>query len=176
VSGTTSQANAYAIGIGPSRKVVLWSTMVDGTFSDDAVRVVIAHEIAHHSSNHLPKGVAWFALFALPGAWILMRATRRRGGMGSPQAVPLALLAVAALQLALAPAQNWISRRMEAEADWKALQTTRNPAAVRDLFVGFGETSLGDPDPPAWAHLLLDTHPTLAQRVAMAQAWKAANP
>ena len=31
VSGTTSQANAYAVGFGPSRRVVLWSTMVDGS-------------------------------------------------------------------------------------------------------------------------------------------------
>lgn len=172
VSGETSQANAYAVGMGPSRKIVLWSTMVDGTFPDGAVRVVLAHEIAHHSSDHLPKGIAWFALFALPSAWILMRLTRRRGGMATPAAVPLALLVVAVLLIALAPAQNWISRSMEAEADWKALQTTRDPRAARALFVGFGETSLGDPDPPSWAHVLLDTHPTLAQRVAMAEAWR----
>jgi len=103
----------------------------------------------------------------------LMRATRRRGGMGEAAAVPLALLVVAAIQLSLAPAQSWISRRMEAEADWKALQTTRDPAAARGLFVGFGKTSLGDPDPPLWAHILLDSHPTLSQRVAMADAWVA---
>ena len=121
VSGTTSQANAYAVGFGPSRKIVLWSTMVDGTFSNEEVRAVLAHEIGH--------------------------------------------------QLASAPAQSWISRRMESEADWKALQTTRNPAAVRGLFAGFAQTSLGDPDPPAWAHVLLDSHPTLAQRVEMAEAW-----
>jgi STE24 endopeptidase len=171
VSGTTSQANAYAIGFGASRKVVLWSTMVDGSFSDREVRVVLAHEIGHHSSRHIPKGLAWFALFALPCAWILMRVTRRRGGMGRPEAVPLALLVVAALQIALAPAQNWISRRMEAEADWKALQTTRDASAARGLFVGFARTSLGDPDPPDWAHAMLDSHPTLAQRVAMVDAW-----
>ncbi len=173
VSGTTSQANAYAVGYGPTRKVVLWSTMVDGRFSDDEVRVVLAHEIGHHSSDHIPKALAWFALFALPGAWILMRATRRRGGMGKAAAVPLALLVVAALQLALAPAQGWISRRMEAEADWKALQTTKDPEAARALFVGFARTSLGDPDPPLWAHVLLDSHPTLAQRISMADAWAA---
>jgi STE24 endopeptidase len=172
VSGTTSQANAYAVGFGPSRKIVLWSTMVDGTFSDAEVRAVLAHEIGHHSSAHIPKALAWFALFALPGAWILMRATRRRGGMGEAAAVPLALLVVASLQLASAPAQSWISRRMESEADWKALQTTRDPAAVRGLFAGFAKTSLGDPDPPTWAHLLLDSHPTLRQRVEMAEAWR----
>ena len=176
VSGTTSQANAYAVGFGPSRKIVLWSTMVDGTFPAGEVRAVLAHEIGHHSSNHIPKALAWFGLFALPGAWILMRATRRRGGMGEAAAIPLALLVVAALQLASAPAQSWISRRMESEADWKALQTTRDPAAVRGLFVGFAKTSLGDPDPPGWSHVLLDTHPTLAQRVAMAEAWETRNP
>lgn len=172
VSGTTSQANAYAIGLGPSRKIVLWDTLLDGRFSDRAVRVVLAHEVAHHSSDHLWKGIGWFALFALPGAWVLMRLTRRRGGMGTPEAVPLALLVVAGLQLLLLPAQNWVGRRMEAEADWKALQTTRDPGAARSLFVDFGRTSLGDPKPPAWAHVLLDTHPSLSQRVAMAEAWR----
>jgi STE24 endopeptidase len=152
---------------------VLWSTMVDGSFSDREVRVVLAHEIGHHSSHHIPKGIAWFALFALPCAWVLMRVTRRRGGMGRPQAVPLALLVVAALQIALTPAQNWISRRMEAESDWRALQTTHDPSAARGLFVGFARTSLGDPDPPGWAHAMLDSHPTLAQRVAMVDAWVA---
>jgi len=176
VSGTTSEANAFAIGFGPSRRVVLWSTMLDGGFSAAEVSVVLAHEIGHHSSNHIPKGVAWFALFALPGAWILMRTTRRRGGMGEAAAIPLALLVVAALQLAAAPAQAWISRRMEAEADWKALQTTRDPAAARRLFVGFARTSLADPNPPEWAHVLLDDHPSLAERVAMADAWQKRNP
>lgn len=172
VSGTTSQANAYAVGFGASRKIVLWSTMVDGRFADAEVRVVLAHEIGHHSSNHIPKALAWFALLALPGAWVLMRLTRRRGGMGEAAAVPLALLVVAVIQLAFAPAQAWISRRMETEADWKALETTRAPAAAKELFVGFGKTSLGDPDPPLWAHVLLDSHPTLSQRVAMAEAWR----
>ena len=61
---------------------------------------------------------------------------------------------------------------MEAEADWKALQTTHDPAAVRALFVRFSDTSLANPNPPWWAYVLLDSHPTLAQRVAMAEAWK----
>jgi STE24 endopeptidase len=171
VSGTTSQANAFAVGFGPSRKVVLWSTLLDGSFSDGAVRVVIAHELGHHSSHHIPKAIGWFALFALPGAWVLMHITRRRGGMGTAESVPLALLTVAVIQLALSPAQNWVSRRMESEADWKALETTRNAPAARSLFIGFARTSLADPDPPGWAHVLLDNHPTLAQRVAMADAW-----
>jgi Zn-dependent protease with chaperone function len=171
VSGDTSQANAYAFGMGPSSTIVLWDTLLDGRFTEREVDVVLAHELGHHSSNHIPEAVAWFGLFALPGSLLLMLATRRRGGMGVPAAVPLALLVAAVFQLAVAPAQNAISRRAEAEADWKALTTTRDPEAARGLFREFAVTSLGDPSPPTWAYVLLQTHPTLAQRVSMANAW-----
>ena len=171
VSEETSQANAFAFGVGPSRRVVLWDTLLDGRFSPAEVDVVLAHELGHHSSGHIAKAIGWFALFALPGALVLMLATRRRGGMGDPRAVPLALLVAAAWTLVTTPAQNLVSRRAEAEADWKALQTTRDPQAARGLFREFAVTSLGDPSPPTWAYVLLETHPTLAQRVAMANAW-----
>jgi STE24 endopeptidase len=175
VSDDTDQANAYAYGFGPSRRVVLWDTILTDPFSEGEQKAVLAHELAHHSQNHLPKGIAWFALFAVPGAWILMRATRGRGGMGAPEAVPLALLVGAVLQLALAPAGNAISRRMESEADWRSLQVTRDPASLEQLMVGLSETSLGDPDPPRWVQLMTGTHPTLEDRVAMARAWAERN-
>ena len=112
VSGDTSQANAYAFGMGPTSTIVLWDTLLDGRFTDGEVHVVLAHELAHHSSEHLPEAVAWFGLFALPGGLLIMLATRRRGGMGEAAAVPLALLVAAVFQLAVAPAQNVVSRRV----------------------------------------------------------------
>lgn len=171
VSADTEQANAYAYGLGPSRRVVLWDTMLLPPFSQEEQEVVVAHELAHHSQRHLGEGLAWFALLAVPGAWILMRVTRRRGGMGAPEAIPLALLVVAVFQLATAPLANHISRRMEAEADWKALEVTRDPAGLEGVMRGFSSQSLGDPDPPAWVQLMTGTHPALADRVAMARAW-----
>ena len=171
VSDETSLANAYAAGFGPSRRVVLWDTLLY-EFPEDEVEVVLAHELGHHSSEHILKGIAWYALFAVPGTYLLARFTRRRGGMGVPESVPLALLVLTLLSLLAMPAESWISRRMEAEADWKALRSTDDPAAARGLFRGFAETSLSDPEPPTWVHVLLDSHPTLAQRVAMANAFE----
>ena len=173
VSDTTDEANAFAVGLGPSRRVVIWDTLLDGAYSKAEVNAVLAHELGHHSSNHLPKGLAWYALFALPGSFLIARATRRRGGMRRAEAVPLGLFVVAALQLAAMPAQSWISRGMESEADWKSLQTTHNPQAMRSLFIRFSRDDLGDPNPPTWAYVLFESHPTLAQRVAMASAWAA---
>lgn len=172
----TSAANAYATGLGPSRSVFLWNTLLDGRFDDDEVRVVVAHELGHQSQNHLWKAVAWYALFAIPGAWIIARVTRRRGGMARPEAVPLALLALAVLTLLAQPLQNVISRHLEAEADFQALEATRDPTGAIDLFRSFSKTSLADPAPPWWAYVMLDTHPPLLDRIEMAEAWKAAHP
>ena len=173
VSGDTTQANAYAFGLGPSRRIVVWDTLLDGRFADGEVDVVLAHELGHQASHHIAKAIGWFVLFALPAALVVMLVTRRRGGMGDPASVPLALLVVALLALAAMPAQNVVSRRMESEADWKALETTRDPTAARGLFRELAVTSLGDPSPPTWAYVAFATHPTLAQRVAMADAWAA---
>ena len=172
----TSAANAYATGIGPTRKVFLWNTLLDGRFTDGEVRAVTAHEFGHHSQHHLPKAIAWYALFAVPGAWAIARITRRRGGMQRPEAVPLSLLVLAVLTLVAQPLQNVISRHMEAEADWEALETTRDPDAMAGLFKRFSTTSLGDPTPPGWAYVMLDTHPPLLDRIEMAEAWRARNP
>jgi STE24 endopeptidase len=169
----TELANAYAYGFGPSKRVVFWETLLRDPFDREEQKLVLAHELAHHSQGHLPEGIGWFAIFALPGAFVLMLATRGRGGMGAPEAVPLALVVVAVLQLVSAPAANIVTRRIEAEADWMALQVTRDPEALEGVMAAFTETSLSDPDPPGWIHLMTGTHPTLEERVAMARAWAA---
>ena len=172
VSDYTNAPNAYAVGYGPSKRVVLWSTMLDGRFSDGEVKVVLAHELGHHSSDHLWEGLAWYALFALPGAWLIAVFTRRRGGMAQPEAVPLSLLVIVVLDLMSLPVYNVVSRHMEREADWKALETTHDPASAQGLFEKFTVESLNDPDPPAWSYLLFDSHPSVEERIAMANAWR----
>jgi hypothetical protein len=53
-----------------------------------------------------------------------------------------------------------------------ALQTTRNPAAATALFRRFVPTTLDEPSPSTIDYLLLENHPTIMQRIAMAQAWR----
>jgi Zn-dependent protease with chaperone function len=162
--------NAAATGLGPTRRVILWNTLVD-SFPDDEVRVVLGHELGHHSRNHLWKGIGWYALLAIPGAFLLAWATKRRGGMRDPAAVPLALFVLVLLQTLALPVQNAVTRHMEAEADWVSLETTKDPEATRRLWRDFADQALADPSPPTWSYLLLDTHPSMAKRIAMAEAW-----
>ena len=171
VSDDTKTANAFAAGFGPTRRVVLWDTLIKEPFSRKEVRVVLAHELAHLARNHVLKAVAWYALFSLVLAFVVARATRRLGGMANPAAVPVAALVLAVAELALLPFSNAVSRRYEAEADWIALQASRDPRAAQALFKGFSTTSLQQPSPPTWDYVMLQTHPTIMQRIAMARAW-----
>jgi STE24 endopeptidase len=163
--------NAAATGLGSTRRVILWDTMLF-SFSEDEIRVVLAHELGHHSANHLWKNIGWYALFAFPGALAIALITRRRGGMREPLAVPLALLVFVVLQTLALPLQNAITRHMEEEADWIALETTQDPDGARNLFQGFAREALLDPDPPWWSYHLMETHPVIVDRVAMAEAWR----
>ncbi|HEY8104028.1 MAG TPA: M48 family metalloprotease [Gaiellaceae bacterium] len=173
VSDFTNAPNAYAVGFGPTKRIVLWNTLLDGRFRTGEIRVVLAHELGHHSRNHIPEGIGWYALFAFPGAWLIAVATRRRGGMANPAAVPLSLLVLVVLDLLSTPVYNVISRHMEIEADWVALETTHDPDSAKALFRHFTVESLNDPDPPGWAYVLFDSHPTIEQRIALAEAWRA---
>jgi STE24 endopeptidase len=172
VRDTTSLPNAEAEGLGPSRRVVLWDTLVDGPFNERELAVVVAHELGHLARHHIWRDVGWYALFAFPGAWAIARITRRRGGMTQPAAVPLALLVLVVLGLLAVPLENAITRHMEAEADWMALRTTHDPAAAIGLFRGFVPATLEEPSPSTVDYLMLQNHPTIAQRIAMALAWK----
>jgi STE24 endopeptidase len=172
VSDITSQANAFASGLGPTERIVLWDTLLDGRFDRGEVRVVVAHEFTHIVRHHLWKGLGWFALFTFPIAFVIAEATRRRGGLGDPGVLPYGMLVLLLANVAIAPVTNLVSRRYEAEADWGALKATRAPGSMEKLMEDFSETSLGQPDPPKWAQIFLGTHPTLMQRIEMAEAWK----
>lgn len=172
VRDVTSLPNAETTGLGPSRRIVLWDTLVDGRLSEREVEVVIAHELGHVARGHVWKSVAWYALFAFPGAFVVARAVRRRGGMARPEAVPLALLVVVGLGVLAAPLENVVSRHLETEADWIALETTRDPGAARQLFRGFVPTTYSEPNPTLFEYVMLETHPTIMQRIALAEAWR----
>ena len=174
VLGGFDEPNAFVTGLGPSRRVFLWRPIVDAPFTPRMDRFVVGHELGHLEHDHIWKSIGWYALFALPLAFVLAVATRRRGGMGVPAAIPLAIFVYVILLLVELPLQNVVTRRMEAEADWSALRATRDPVAGRQLFRLFASQTLADPNPPRWDYVLLENHPTLMQRIAMTKAYAAA--
>jgi Zn-dependent protease with chaperone function len=168
-----SEPNAFATGLGASRRVFLWRPILEPPFTPRMDRFVLAHELGHLAHNHIWKSIGWYALFAFPLAFLLARVTRKRGGMGWPEAVPLAIFVYVVFQLVTLPLQNVVSRHFEAEADWSALRATRDPVAGQHLFRLFASETLEDPNPPWWDYVFLENHPTLMQRIEMTRYYSA---
>jgi STE24 endopeptidase len=173
VSSDTRAVNAMAIGLGPTTVVVLWDTLFRSHLSNRAIEFVSAHELGHVARRHIWKGLGWGLLFTTPLTFLLAEATRRRGGLHRGEVVPVALFVTAALSLVTTPLQNVVSRHYESEADWMALQATRDPVAGRETFRSFTRIDLAAPDPPLWSYVLIDDHPTVMQRLRMTRAWEA---
>lgn len=174
-SRRSTALNAYVAGIGPTKRVVLYDTLIDGT-TEPELDSVVAHELAHQTHFDIPRGILFAAIVAplgLLGVRELTRALSRRAGAepGSPAAVPALFLAIAVVSFVANVPANQLSRQVEASADAFALRITDDPDALVDLQLRLADRNLSDVDPPAWARALFGTHPTTLERIGSARAW-----
>jgi STE24 endopeptidase len=179
-SRRTTAANAYVNGIGHTKRVVLYDTLIDG-FPPDQVRSVVAHELGHQAHDDIWRGLAWLAIVAPAGTFLAQALAERLGarrGLADPSArpgpaaLPALALSLALVSFALGSAGNALSRRVEASADAFALHETRDPAAFIALERRLAVVNLADPDPPKLLQVLFGTHPTTVERIGFGEAWE----
>jgi STE24 endopeptidase len=172
-SRRTTAANAYVAGLGGTKRVVLYDTLLEN-FERDEIRLVVAHELAHVHYRDVPNGLLWLAIVAPFGMLAVARLGERFAG--GEDAAPARLVAGLALALAVTvplvtTVSNQLSRRVEARADSYALRLTGAP----EPFIGFEQRivrrNVSDPDPPAWRTFLLATHPPAIERIGIAVAY-----
>jgi STE24 endopeptidase len=172
-SRRTSAANAYVIGLGHSKRVVLYDNLIDD-FPRAEVRSVVAHELGHQKHNDLLRGLAWLAIVAPAGTFLaqaLAERFARRERPGTPAVLPAIALAIALVSLGFGCASNVLSRDVEASADSFALRLTDDPRDFIRFARRISVQNVGDPDPPRLYHVLFDTHPTTLERIGAAAAF-----
>ena len=167
-SRRTTAANAYVTGVGRTKRVVLYDTLLK-EFTPAETRLVIAHELGHVHYQDVPHGLLWLALVAPFGMLVIARGSERLVREGRTP-VPAVLLVLAVTSTVLTTISNQLSRDVERRADAFALEMTKEP----DAMVGFERRitlqNVGDPDPPRWQVVLLSTHPTTMERIGQAIA------
>jgi len=170
-SRRTTAANAYVAGLGSTKRVVLYDTLLRD-FSPDEVRLVVAHELGHVHYHDVPRGLLYLAIVAPFGMFAVARLSERMGPAGGPAAVPAVALSLALMLPALTIVSNQLSREVEARADRFSLELTDAP----DALIGFQKRivvqNVSDPEPPRWVSFLLGTHPTAMDRIGQALAIK----
>jgi STE24 endopeptidase len=176
-SRRTTTLNAYVSGLGGTRRIVVYDTLLSAATPGE-VRSVVAHEIAHARHRDVLVGTGLGAVAGVLGTSALAlllsssRLCRRAGADGphDPRVVPLVMALVAVATLASAPAQNAVSRAVEARADRTALAATGDVASFAALQERLALRSLADPTPPRWSQLWFGSHPTVLQRLGIAEA------
>src|SRR4051812_12278147 len=169
-SRRTTAANAYVNGLGSTKRVVIYDTLLKD-FPPDAVRGVVAHELGHVHYNDVPHGLLYLAIVAPFGMLAVARLSERfqRGEHASP--VPAVALAVALMVPLITMVSNQLSRAVEARADRFSMELTHDPQGLIDFQRKITVQNVGDPDPPGWVSFLLGTHPTAVQRIGQALAF-----
>jgi len=172
-SRRTTKVNAYVSGLGRTRRVVLFDTLLSAA-DPRAVRVVVAHELGHRRERHVAK----LTLLAMTGAAAAVAVLWSVLGthIADPRTLPEALLLLMALELAALPGGSWLSRRFERAADRCSLDLTEDPAAFGRAHSELAHRNLSDLDPPRLAYVLLFSHPTPPERLALGRAWEAGRP
>ncbi|MGA9859975.1 MAG: M48 family metalloprotease [Solirubrobacteraceae bacterium] len=170
-SRRTTAANAYVTGLGPTKRVVLFDTLLD-RYSRDEIRLVVAHELGHVRHRDVPRGVLYAAIVAPAAALAAQRLSWAiTDERGTPAALPALALAAALVSAPTGLIGNRLSRAMERRADHFSLQLAGAP----DAFVSFERTialqNVADLDPPRWVSRVLSTHPPTAERIGAAVAF-----
>jgi STE24 endopeptidase len=175
-SKRTTAINAYVNGLGSSKQVVLYDTLINDLGSGER-RAVVAHELGHVHGNDIQRGLLFVAIvtpLALIFASGMAGAIGRREGAepGTPAFLPAFALAIAATSFVIGIAGNQLSRAVEARADTFSLQLTDDPRGMIELQEQLADRNLSDPDPPAVFSFLFGTHPPAVDRIGAAVAWE----
>ncbi|MDP9401339.1 MAG: M48 family metallopeptidase [Actinomycetota bacterium] len=176
-SRRTTAANAYVAGLGATKRVVLYDTLLEG-FTPEQVRFVVAHELAHVRHRDLQHGLLFLALVTPAALFAGSRLTARLAppapaGWAGPAVLPALALSVVALSTTVTVVSNQLSRRVEARADSFALRLTRAPEPFIAFERRIAVRNVSEPSPPAWSHALFGTHPTTLQRIGIGEAFAA---
>jgi STE24 endopeptidase len=164
-SKRTTKSNAYVSGLGATRRVVLWDTLLQSTGAR-GVKLVIAHELGHRRERHAAK----FTLLFIAGGCVGVLVVWAVLGTLSPRDFPVALLLFTGLSLLGMPVVTAVSRRWERVADRWSLTLTHDLEAFESTHVGLARENLSDLAPPRLAYLLLFSHPTAPERLAFGRA------
>ncbi len=178
-SRRTTAANAYVTGLGATKRVVLYDTLLEN-FSRDEVRLVVAHELSHVHYRDLPNGLLYLALVAPFGLFAVARLTERLAPDGesslppTPAVLPALALSLVVMTTTIQTISNQLSREVEARADSYALKLTGEPAPFISFEKRIALRNLSDPDPPGWQTFLLATHPPTIDRIGIGIAYERA--
>lgn len=181
-SRRTRKHNAYVSGLGKTRRVVLWDTLL-ARGEPGEIKLVVAHELGHRRYRHVARwtaismasAAAFVVLLWLLFQWDGLLEAIGATGPGDPRVLPFVLFLAAVLELAFQPLALALSRRWERDCDRFSLDLTGDAESFERTHHLLALENLGDLAPPKAAYVFFASHPTAPERLALGRAWERAH-
>jgi STE24 endopeptidase len=177
----TKTVNAYVTGVGATKRIVLWDTIL-AKLEPDQVVFVVAHEMGHFVLRHILALIAVATALVTASLYVVHRMAGRliaryskRFGfdqLSDVASLPLLLFIGGIVSFVVTPLVLAFSRHQEHEADRFALELTRDNRAAATTFVRLQEENLGVPRPGTLYMLWRGSHPSLGERVDFANGYR----
>jgi STE24 endopeptidase len=171
----TNELNAYVTGIGDTKRIVLWDTIIKQSTPNE-LSVVMSHEMGHYVLGHVWRGLFLGSLVLLVGLWLVHRcagwilrrfaARTRVTELGDIASLPLLMLTFGLFIFTFKPALLAYSRHLEHEADRFGLEVTHDNHDCATAFAKFIQHDLAYPTPGPLYVLWRSSHPPLAERIS----------
>jgi STE24 endopeptidase len=177
----TNKVNAYVTGVGKTKRIVLWDTLL-AKLKPAETRYVVGHELGHYVLGHVWSSVllsTMLTLLGLLGAHLLARFLLHHWGgrmgfsaLADVASLPLLMLLLSVFSLAITPAALAFSRYHEREADRFGLELTHDNHHAATAFVALQQENLGVPRPGPLYKLFRASHPPIGERVDFINAYR----
>jgi STE24 endopeptidase len=181
-SRRSTHSNAYFTGLGKTRRIALFDTLIE-QLSHEQILSVLAHEIGHWVKHHVIWMMVGSILASGAGLWLAATLLRvpwiyeaigagdlyaRLGPQGPIVAIGLYVIGIliSPVGLIVSPVANWLSRRNEYQADAYALQLHPHPRALEQALIQLSEENLSNLFPHPLVVVFRYSHPPLRRRVS----------
>jgi Zn-dependent protease with chaperone function len=173
-STDTKKVNAYVVGVGSTKRIVLWDTLL-AKANEDEVLFIMGHEMGHYVLGHVWQDIWLGTLFVTlvlflihrTADWLIRRFHRRFGfeRLADIASLPLIVLLFSLAGLLAGPVMLAYSRHVEHEADRFGLEITRDNHAAASAFAKLQVENLGVPRPGWLYKVWRATHPPVGERI-----------
>jgi STE24 endopeptidase len=178
----TKKVNAYVTGVGKTKRIVLWDTLL-ARLTPRQTRFVVGHELGHYVLHHVWLNIAISAGLTIAGLYgvhrtadlLLVRFADRFGftTIADIASMPLLMLLLSVFAALITPALLALSRHHERAADQFGLDLIGDKQAAASAFVALQEQNLAVPRPGWLYKVFRASHPPIGERVDFVNAYRA---
>ena len=184
-SSKLKAVNAYASGLGATKRVVVWDTAIQ-RMTEDEILFVFGHEMGHYVLGHVRDGILFscgvllcflFLAYRILH-WMLARwgETWAIRGADDLASLPVLILLLTVCSFLFTPVSNAFSRHLEHQADKYGLEVIHGlvpdaPVVAAHSFQVLGEVDLEEPNPSTAVKFWFYNHPPLDERMRFAQSY-----